>query len=176
MKQLDIFNNFDEQIPERALDVPRQTHHFTLFVDGASRNNPGPSGAGIYLLRDSQVVCERGFYLGIKTNNQAEYLAFLVGFFFIADYYQEGDIVRVVSDSQLLVMQVNGKYKINNSALKPLHALAQKMVRLYGAHVVHVLRTENKHADMMANHGVDQKVAMPVGFIDLLRAHGIIII
>ena len=171
MKQLDIFNGFDQ-----FSDTPKQIHHITLFVDGASRNNPGQSGAGLYLLRDSQVVCERGFYLGIKTNNQAEYIAFLLGFFFIGDYYQEGDQVRVVSDSQLLVMQVNGKYKINNTALKPLHALAQKMVRLYNAHVFHVLRTENTHADAMANQGLDQKTPMPSAFIELLRCHGIIML
>lgn len=171
MKQLDIFSDSCDQIPSK----PKNVHHYTLFVDGASRNNPGQSGAGVYLLRDSQVVCERGFYLGIKTNNQAEYIAFLLGLFFIAQHYELGDKVRIVSDSQLLVMQVNGKYKVQNAALKPLHSLAQKMVRLYAAQVVHVLRTENTNADAMANHGVNNKVPLPSEFMKLLQSHKIII-
>lgn len=169
MKQSNIFNDAYE--PE--IESPKKIHHFTLFVDGASRNNPGPSGAGIYILRDSEVICERGFYLGVKTNNQAEYIAFLLGIFFIADYYTLGDRIRIVSDSQLLVMQVNNKYKVNHMALKPLHALAQKMMKVYGAHVVHVLRTENTHADAMANQGLDKKVPMPRPFIELLQSHKI---
>jgi len=167
MDQLSIFDSTQDREQKVAV------RHFTLFVDGASRHNPGPSGAGLCIVKDGDIVFERGFYLGTKTNNQAEYLAFLLGFFFIADYYQEGDRVRVITDSQLLAMQVLNKYKINNSALKPLHALAQRMVRLYDAHVGHVLRTENGRADKMANDGIDKKVSPPEAFIELLHSHGI---
>ncbi len=148
-------------------------HHITLFVDGASRNNPGQSGAGIYLLRDSEVVHKEGFYLGIKTNNQAEYIALLLGLFFIGDYHQPGDTVRIVSDSQLLVMQLKNKYKINNLVLKQYHTLAQKMALLYDAHFEHVLRADNTFADAMANEGLDKKNPVPDTFVALLKAHGI---
>jgi ribonuclease HI len=147
-------------------------HHFTLFIDGASRNNPGPSGAGVYLLRDSEVIYKEGFYLGTKTNNQAEYLAFLLGLFFVADYYQPGDTVRVVSDSQLLVRQLRGEYKIKDTVLKTLYTIAHAMTRIYNARVEHVLRADNSNADAMANYGLDNKIAVPQAFIDLLARHG----
>ena len=169
MKQLSLFGADEKPLA----DARKETHHFTLFIDGASRNNPGKSGAGVYLLRDSKVVCEQGFYLGIRTNNQAEYLAFLLGLFFISQYHQPGDTVRIVSDSQLLVRQISGQYKVKNEALKPLHKIAHQMVRLYDAHVAHVLRTDNKKADAMANVGVDEKNPLPDAFIDMLKRHGV---
>lgn len=171
MKQTDILNNSTEL----ATKASKQVHHFTLFVDGASRHNPGHSAAGIYLLKDSNVIYKQGFYLGIKTNNQAEYLAFVLGLFLISDYYQRGDTVRIISDSKLLVMQVNNKYKINNAHLKPLHALAQKMMHTYNAHVLHVLRAENTHADTMANQGLDKRTPLPSTFVELLHRHKITI-
>lgn len=147
--------------------------HITLFVDGASRNNPGQSGAGIYLLRDSEIVHKEGFYLGIKTNNQAEYMALLLGLFFIGDYHQPGDTVRIVSDSQLLVMQIKNMYKVKNLALQQLHALAQKMLLLYDVRIEHVLRADNTFADAMANEGLDKKNPLPDRFVALLNSHNI---
>jgi len=148
-------------------------HHITLFVDGASRNNPGPSAAGFYLLRDSEVVHQEGFYLGIKTNNQAEYIALLLGLFFVGDYHQPGDTVRIVSDSQLMVMQIRNIYKIKNTVLKQYHDLAQKMVLIYDAKIEHVLRADNTFADAMANEGLDKKNPLPDTFIALLKAYKI---
>jgi Ribonuclease HI len=58
-------------------------HYFKLFVDGASRNNPGQAGVGIYLLKDGEPVEKQGLYVGVKTNNQAEYLALLLGLLFL---------------------------------------------------------------------------------------------
>lgn len=175
MKQSTVFDISEQVVECHTLYPAKQGHELVLFVDGASRNNPGHSGVGIYLLKDGVVVCEQGFYVGIRTNNQAEYLALLVGLFFMSDYYQDGDHVRVVADSQLMVMQIINKYKVSNSALQPLHALAQRMVRMYNARVEHVLRFANKHADAMANKGLDNRIPLPDAFIELLQSHGIII-
>lgn len=60
--------------------------YWKLFIDGASRNNPGPSGIGIFLLKNDQPFVSEGFFIGVKTNNQAEYLALVVGLFFVQKY------------------------------------------------------------------------------------------
>lgn len=175
MKQSTLFEISEHIVEHHTLYPTKQGHALVLFVDGASRNNPGHSGVGIYLLKDGTPVCQQGFYVGIKTNNQAEYLALLVGLFFMSDYYQDGDHVRIVADSQLMVMQIMNKYKVTNSALRPLHALAQRMVRMYNARIEHVLRSANKQADTMANKGLDNRIPLPDAFIELLQSHGIII-
>ncbi|MDP3889488.1 MAG: ribonuclease HI family protein [bacterium] len=169
MKQLNLFDS-----PHHThSNTPSDSHHFTLFVDGASRNNPGPAGAGIYLLKDSEEVCKRGFYLGVKTNNQAEYYALIFGLFLLEEQLKPSDTVRIVSDSQLLVRQINGEYQVKKPELKPLHALAQQIVHACSAHVMHVLRTENKQADKMANIAIDKKLSIPPIFIERLAHHAI---
>ncbi len=148
-------------------------HHFTLFIDGASRNNPGLAGAGIYLLKDSEVICREGFFLGTKTNNQAEYLALLLGLLLLQQYRKSGDTVRVVSDSELLVKQINGEYKVKNQQLKLLHNLAYHLIQKCNGHVMHVLRTENIEADRMANAGINKKIPVPQAFINVLQTYEI---
>lgn len=147
--------------------------HWKLFIDGASRNNPGPAGAGFYLLKDSKRFAKNGYYLGIKTNNQAEYLALLIGLNFLKAHVKPGDCVHVVSDSQLVVRQLKGEYKVKAPDLKPLFMLARKMVQSLGAELLHVLRIDNVQADKMANEGVDTKRAVPDEFIKVLTHHGI---
>ena len=170
MEQLSLFaKQPTDTVP---VEVPEK-HHWTLFVDGASRNNPGPAGAGIYLLKDSEKVHKKGFFLGSKTNNQAEYLALLIGLFLVKNEMAAHDTLRVVSDSQLLVRQIKGEYRVKNALLKPLHALASTWTKECDAHIVHVLRTENTHADAMANHGLDKKVPLPPAFVACLNNHEI---
>ncbi len=148
-------------------------HNWTVYIDGASRNNPGKSGAGVFMKKDGEVVCREGFYLGIKTNNQAEYFALLLGLFFIDRYADIQDEIRIVSDSELLVKQIRGLYKIKNEGLKPLHALAQSLIPKYTLQILHVLRTDNKEADKLANKGIDTKKTVPQSFIAMLSKHNI---
>lgn len=150
-------------------------HHWLLFVDGASRNNPGPSGAGIYILKDDILVIKEGYYLGIKTNNQAEYLALVLGLFILSEHVVPGDQVRIISDSQLLVRQLMGIYKVKQPHLQPLHALCKKRMNALGATVSHVLRHENTDADAMANQGVDFKIYPPKKYIALLHTYDIVL-
>lgn len=131
-----------------------------LFVDGASRNNPGPSGAGIYLTKNHAKEFAQGFFLGIKTNNQAEYLALLIGLI-IAIPRIEQDCLEIVSDSLLLVNQLNGIYRVKNPELQILHQKALNLLSTIDYTVVHVLRAKNVNADEMANIGIDQKIAIP---------------
>ena len=76
MKQLFLFGE------EKTHTVPSKKAHWKIFIDGASRGNPGPSGIGVYVLKDSEPATSYAFYLGKKTNNQAEYSALLVALFF----------------------------------------------------------------------------------------------
>ncbi len=161
MEQLCIF---DEQAPKVT---------WKLYIDGASRNNPGPAGAGIFILKNNAVVKEYGYYIGIKTNNQAEYLALLLGIYHIKQLMQPHDILYIISDSELLVRQLQGKYAVKHHELKKLFLLATHLLEGISCRVQHVLRTENKQADRMANQGIDTKHAMPDEFIKLLVEHEI---
>jgi ribonuclease HI len=169
MKQLDLFTNSQQNLSEK------KSYAWSLFVDGASRNNPGPSGAGIYIEKNNVLEIKEGYYLGIKTNNQAEYLALILGLFIITEHVARGDTVRIVSDSQLLVRQLKGIYKVKQPHLQPLYALCKSIVKKLDATVVHVLRNENSQADAMANHGVDCKKLPPKHYITLLKQHDIIL-
>lgn len=146
-----------------------------LFVDGASRNNPGPSGAGIYIEKDGILEIKEGYYLGVKTNNQAEYLALLFGLFTLKDHVHHDDMVQIISDSQLLVRQLAGVYKVKQPHLQPLHILCKKYIQQLGATVAHVLRDENTQADAMANYGIDCKNIPPKKYIALLKQHDILL-
>src|SRR3990167_10045888 len=148
-------------------------HTWTVFVDGASRKNPGKSGAGIFIEKDGETVCSEGFYLGIKTNNQAEYLALLLALHFIDQYASQSDIIRIASDSELMVKQLKGLYRIKNEGLQPLYHLAKIYFAKYPIEVLHVLRENNKKADALANKGVDTLNRVPDTFKALLERHHI---
>lgn len=150
-------------------------HHntWTLFIDGASRHNPGHAGAGVVVKKNDRVITMKGFYLGIKTNNQAEYLALLLALFFITHTAKPDDTITLISDSLLLVKQFRGEYKVRNEGLKPLYVLAQKLAQPYTINIEHVLREDNIEADALANEGIDKKVSLPAAFSTLLKEHHI---
>jgi ribonuclease HI len=166
MVQLSLFGHISPEKPET---------HWTIFIDGASRNNPGVAGAGVYILHDGKEIHKQGFFLGTKTNNEAEYLALLLGLYLVHDMMTVGDQVRIVSDSLLVVCQVKGEYRVKKAELKPLHALATQMMKSCGAHIMHVLRADNEEADGMANQGIDKKLPIPPRFTELLEKHGILL-
>jgi len=126
-----------------------------------------------FLLKNDKPVEQRGFFLGKKTNNQAEYFGLLLGLFYLKKHLCNGDLLLVVSDSQLLVRQLQGKYKVKHPHLKPLYKLACFLLDDIAYNVVHVLREENTEADALANQGVDKKRKPPALFLDLLRKHEI---
>ena len=146
---------------------------YKVCVDGASRNNPGKSGAGVAIYKNDQLLETHGFYLGIKTNNQAEYGALLLGLFIVKKYLTPHDRLLIVSDSQLLVRQLQGVYQIKHVDLKPLYIVAQHLLQGLSYKVMHVLREHNEVADQMANEGIDRKELMPPEFIKLLSQHSI---
>jgi ribonuclease HI len=171
MKQREIFENIVVKSDvKKKKDV---LHQWTLFVDGASKNNPGPSGAGIFIEKNSVLEIKCGYYLGIKTNNQAEYFALLFGLLILAEHVGPQDAVSIISDSKLLVSQLNGKYKVKHPNLQPLYAVCKERLMKFDATIAHVLRHENVEADAMANYGVKNKIHPPKKYIAMLHDHGI---
>lgn len=165
---------FDQPRAENKKPKPKKVKdHWKLFVDGAARNNPGPAGAGIYIMKNGKSEKKAGYYLGRKTNNQAEYGALLIGLFLLKKMMHEDDHLDIISDSLLLVRQFQGEYKVKHPELKPLHMLAKQLIE--GSHyaIAHVLREHNEIADEMANKGIDEKKSLPQDFITLLQENDI---
>jgi ribonuclease HI len=128
---------------------------YTASIDGGSRGNPGPASYGVIVRApDGSTLFRIGKYLGRATNNVAEYYG-LIG---ALDYAQSQRIARLVvrSDSELLVRQMQGRYRVKSPDLKPLHERAQKMARsLAHFQIVHVPREQNSEADEFANLALD---------------------
>ncbi len=129
---------------------------FVAHVDGASRGNPGPASYAVIIrASDGQVVFQLGKYLGHTTNNVAEYYALITAL----DYAAAHNIrqLRVRSDSELLVRQMQGRYKVKSAVLKPLHERARRLATaLTFFHIEHIPRELNSDADSLANSALDQ--------------------
>ena len=155
MKQMSLF---EQQEPPKVVATISEWH---LFVDGAARNNPGPAGAGIYIIKNGEPAVKQGFFLGKKTNNQAEYLALVLGICLALELMGKLDTLKIFSDSELLVRQIKGIYAVKNAELRILHERAKTLLSSvkYSAH--HIMRERNAIADALANHGVDKKIKVP---------------
>lgn len=129
----------------------------TIFTDGASRNNPGEAGAGIVIKENGEQVQGIARYLGTTTNNIAEYKAAIIG---LENAVRLGAAsVRLFADSELLVKQLNGQYKVKNEGLKPLHAKAKELIARIGrVEVQYIPREQNREADALANRAIDEKI------------------
>jgi ribonuclease HI len=127
-----------------------------LYTDGAARGNPGPAGLGV-VIEDDQGMRLRGLcrYLGKATNNQAEYYALIEGLQAVRDW--NPDRLEIYLDSQLVVEQVNGRYRVKNQDLKPLYQRARELIDSLPEVVIrHVERAKNKGADALANRAIDE--------------------
>ena len=169
MSQLSLLDDCTDPIKPKK----KTSKVWKLYIDGASRNNPGQSGAGVYVLKDDKLAYKEGFYLGIKTNNEAEYLALLLGIYSCKKLLFPEDLLYVVSDSQLLVRQIKGEYKVRKPELKKLYDVAFTLLHGVNYSLCHVLREYNKNADKLANQGVDKGTPVPKDFLKLLDDHGI---
>lgn len=138
---------FDSAVPEGGI---------TAHIDGGARGNPGPAGYGVFITDASgKMVAELAEYLGHKTNNIAEYSALIAALKYATEHGYKA--LNVVSDSELLVKQMNGEYKVRNPELQQLHEQARPMIRkLEHFKIRHVLRAQNKDADRLANEAMDR--------------------
>ncbi len=151
-------NLFDGAAPPPAAG---QDQWFTAHCDGGSRGNPGPAAYGA-VIEDprGRVAARLSAFLGVQTNNYAEYAGLLAALKWAV---QNGvGRLRVVSDSELMVKQMNGAYKVASPGLRPLWEEARQLARkLDGFQMKHTLRAGNKEADRLANEAMDKGMGKP---------------
>jgi len=127
----------------------------TAYIDGGARGNPGPAGYGVYIQLPDGTIEELHGGLGIATNNVAEYSGLLAALKWTIDHGHRKLHIR--ADSELLVKQMRGEYKVKNPGLQPLAARARAMVsQLEQVRFEHVRREHNKEADRLSNAGMDE--------------------
>jgi len=130
-------------------NVPRK---LVAYIDGGSRGNPGPAGAGVYF----PGVVRIAEYLGRQTNNFAEYSALLAALRFAVD--RGCRTLKIYSDSELVVRQIQGRYKVRNENILPLYQAAERWIaRVPDFSIEHVRRELNKEADSLANDAMDRQ-------------------
>ncbi len=147
---------FPAQDSSRESPQTKEVSFVTANVDGGARGNPGPAGYGVYI-RDASgaPIKQISEYIGHKTNNFAEYSALLAALQFAVDNGHKA--FKVISDSELMVRQMTGRYRVSSPDLKPLYEKARALVRqLDRFSIEHVLRAQNKHADLLANEAMDR--------------------
>jgi ribonuclease HI len=142
--------------PQQAQKKRVVNERCVVNVDGASRGNPGPAGAGAVIKGpDGEVLKRLTKNLGIATNNVAEYEALILA---LEEAVSLGcSAVDVFADSELMVKQMRGEYRVKNEALKGLHAIAKKLVESFrDFSISHVRREFNSEADGLANEAIDK--------------------
>ncbi len=133
--------------------------YLLAYIDGGARGNPGPAGYGVVIEDElGRPVAKLSEYLGRQTNNYAEYSGLLAAL----NYAQRHGFkaLKVVSDSELMVKQINGEYKVSSPTLKELHERAMKLIDQFDHFEInHVLREKNREADKLANMAMDRGIA-----------------
>ncbi len=129
-----------------------------LFSDGAARGNPGPAGAGAVLVdAEGRVVARLGKFLGIQTNNYAEYMGLLLGLKHARSLGAKE--LEVLADSELLIRQLQGRYQVKSPTLRPLYEEASGLLKAFPrVKLTHVPREKNKAADEMSNRAIDERM------------------
>lgn len=130
-----------------------------MYTDGACRGNPGLSGIGVVVMDDKEVVDSLHHFVGLLTNNQAEYLALIHGLLWFQqnlDKYPGFEGLDIFSDSRLMVLQILEKHKVKNVSLAPLHRIVRETLdALPSWSITHVPRKENKLADKLAAQSLE---------------------
>ena len=141
-----------------ASNINKEMDLIVVNVDGASRGNPGESGVGVAIFdKNLNLINEACDYLGVATNNVAEYKALILGIKLSTKYNAKRVLFK--ADSELMVKQIKGEYRVKNAQLKLLFTEAQGLLKkLPNWKIMHVPREENKEADLLANKGVEMSI------------------
>jgi len=134
-----------------------------LYIDGASRGNPGRAGAGIWMTNGAgKKVVEMSRYLGHKTNNEAEYWALLLG---LREAKRlGGSSIHIFTDSELIERQVKGLYRVKNLNLIGLYKkVIQNLKEFSSFDITSIQREENQEADRLANQAIQRRIAREKG-------------
>src|SRR6516164_4464801 len=138
-------------------------HYLIAHSDGGARGNPGPSGYGVVVKDQSgRKVAALSEYLGHQTNNFAEYQGLIAALEYALEHGPKA--LKVISDSELLVRQIKGIYKVKNPMLQDLHARAKELIaQLDWFSIGHALREHNQEADRLANEAMDRGMGRRAG-------------
>lgn len=133
---------------------------YKLFTDGGARGNPGPAGIGLILFNeDNGLLAFEGKYIGMATNNIAEYQAILLGIKIFKKYllvHSDTDpVLECYLDSELIVKQMKGEYKVKDAGLKTIYSKVQENIQGMNVTFSHVRREKNKFADKLVNISLD---------------------
>ena len=127
-----------------------------VFIDGASSGNPGKAGIGYLIYKEESLIKKGSFYLGITTNNFAEYMALIFSLVEVLNLKEEN--CCVYSDSKLLCEQINGNYKVKNKNLYPLYILSRHLISFFKQFKInYISRKENKEADKLAKEVIKMR-------------------
>lgn len=146
-------------------------HDYVLRTDGGSRSNPGPAGIGFTLEQRGEEAIGGGAFIGEATNNVAEYLAMAWG---LENAVSSGvRKITVLADSELVVKQLNGQYKVKNEGLKPYFLLVKSFFSRFDLiEVAHIYRAENKVADAYANAAMDERAEVGTAVVAFASSAG----
>ena len=146
-KEKDLFGARRSNAPE---------HYLVAHSDGGARGNPGPAGYGVVIKDESgKKVAALSEYLGHQTNNFAEYQGLIAALEYALEHGPKA--LKLVSDSELLVRQIKGIYKVKNATLQDLHGRAKELIaRMDWFSIDHALREHNREADELANAAMDK--------------------
>jgi ribonuclease HI len=142
---------------------PEKDLRLNLYIDGASKGNPGMAGAGIWMTnKEGKKLLGISRYLGHKTNNQAEYWALLIG---LREAQRWGlGSIHIFTDSELIARQVNGVYRVKDLNLKGLHREVMENLKAFSSFEIESIpREENREADRLANEAIRRKTAKESG-------------
>lgn len=128
--------------------------YWVAYTDGASRGNPGLAGVGVFVQSPNGETHRFKKFLGEKTNNQAEYEALILALIELNKLGAKQ--VQLMADSELMIKQMRGEYRVKNANLMPLFEQVQKLLRAFAdVQFTHVRREKNKEADRLANFAID---------------------
>lgn len=127
-----------------------------VYIDGGSRGNPGPAGGGFAVYKNGKLIEKGSEFYGIKTNNQAEYMALGLALRTIQAKFGESVEVNCFMDSKLAVEQMNGQWKVKSENVRPLFREARILADQFAKFTIsHIPREENAFADSLANRAMD---------------------
>lgn len=128
-----------------------------MYTDGGARGNPGPAAAGVVIQKDGETIATIGQFLGKSlTNNWAEYQALILGLEKLTELGYTDETVEVRMDSELIVKQMKGEYRVKHADLKTLYRQVQELMDgLATVRFVHIPRAQNKEADALVNEALD---------------------
>lgn len=156
-KDKDLASHIDNIFSQKQIKI-EEINSAELFTDGGSRGNPGPSAIGVAIINDNKIIYELGEYIGETTNNQAEYLALKKGL--IQAIEMNIQTLAVFMDSELIIKQINGQYKVKNADLLPIYQEVKKLsANFHSISFTHVRREKNKIADGLVNKALDARIS-----------------